>query len=107
MLPCLELESRQSLALAGSTLTGCCHAWNWNQGKAWAVWTTNNTYEAKAFIKQGNRFSSEDGHRLEKIILEQSAKVQSQIYQLEKEFSEDFVRHSEMEALLKQWASKK
>ena len=72
----------------------------------WAVWTTNSIYEAKSFMKQGGRFSSSDGHRLEKIILEQSAKTQSQIYQLEKEFSEDFVRHSEMEALLKQWGDR-
>ena len=72
----------------------------------WSIWTTSSIYEFRAFVGRGDRFSSSDGHRLEKTILEQSLKVQNQIYALEKEFSEDFVRHSEMEALLKQWGDR-
>lgn len=72
----------------------------------WSVWTTSSIYEFRAFVQRGDRFSVEDGHRLEKVILEQSAKVQQQLYSLEKEFGKEFVRHSEVEGLFIQWSSK-
>ena len=74
----------------------------------WSIWVTVNTFSCKHFMERGDRFSAADGHRLETIILEESKRTQELIHgqdrklnQLEREFSEDFVRHSELMQILK------
>ena len=74
----------------------------------WSIWVTVNTFSCKHFMERGSRFTVEDGHRLEKVILEESKKTQELIYlndrkltDFEREFSENFVRHSELMQILK------
>lgn len=66
----------------------------------WSVWATASIFEFQSFINRGDRFSASDGHHLEKTILEESRKLQAQIVQYEKEFSSEFVRHSQLKDLL-------
>lgn len=66
----------------------------------WSIWVTQSIYASVAFQQRGDRFSAQDGHRLEKVILEESNKLRTQINNYEKEFSRDFVRHSELEKVI-------
>lgn len=66
----------------------------------WSVWATASIFKFQSFINRGDRFSASDGHHLEKTIIEESRKLQAQIVQYEKEFSSEFVRHSELKGLL-------
>lgn len=66
----------------------------------WSIWVTQSIYSAMAFQNRGDRFSAKDGHRLEKLILQQTHVIQSDIHQLESEMSEEFVRHSELKAII-------
>jgi len=74
----------------------------------WSIWVTANTFSCMHFMERGSRFTVEDGHRLEKVILEESKRTQQLIYlndrkltDFEREFSENFVRHSELMQILK------
>ena len=66
----------------------------------WSIWVTQSIYSAMAFQNRGDRFSAKDGHRLETLILQQTHVIQSDIHQLESEMSEEFVRHSELKAII-------
>jgi len=66
----------------------------------WAVFVTSSIYGFRAFISRGDRFSASDGHRLEKVILEESYKLKQLINTYEKEFSEDFIRKEELDMIL-------
>jgi len=66
----------------------------------WSVWVTNAVFSCKHFQSRGDRFSSSDGHRLEKIILEESAKHQNLLFQFEREFSSEYIRKSELNQML-------
>lgn len=70
------------------------------------VFTVSNIFEFRAFMNQKDRLSTSDGLRLEKIILEESKKTQLQIFTLEKELSDQFVRHKDMETILSGWSQK-
>jgi len=74
----------------------------------WSIWVTVNTFSCMHFMNRGDRFSASDGHRLETTILEESKRTQELIYlndrkltDFEREFSENFVRHSELMQILK------
>ena len=66
----------------------------------WAIWVTNSVFECKSFQSRGDRFSAKDGHRLERIILEESEKNRALLWNFERSFSEGFVRHSELKTIL-------
>ena len=66
----------------------------------WAVFVTSSIYGFRSFTNRGDRFSAADGHRLEKVILEESYKLKQLINQYEKEFSEDFIRKTELDMIL-------
>ena len=66
----------------------------------WAVFVTSSIYGFRSFINRGDRFSASDGHRLEKVILEESYKLKQLINTYEKEFSEDFIRKEELDMIL-------
>lgn len=66
----------------------------------WSIWVTQSIYQAIAFQQRGDRFSAMDGHRLEKIILEESEKNRALLWNFERQFSSDFVRHSELKTIL-------
>ena len=66
----------------------------------WAVFVTSSIYGFRAFTNRGDRFSAADGHRLEKVILEESYKLKQLINTYEKEFSEDFIRKEELDMIL-------
>mgnify|MGYP000592313326 FL=1 len=66
----------------------------------WSIWVTQSIYASLAFQQRGDRFSSEDGHRLEKVILEESEKNRALLFAFERQFSSEFVRHSELKTVL-------
>ena len=66
----------------------------------WSIWVTQSIYSALAFQQRGDRFSAQDGHRLERIILEESEKNRALLWNFERSFSEGFVRHSELKTIL-------
>jgi len=66
----------------------------------WSVWVTNAIFSCKSFQSRGDRFSASDGHRLEKVILEESAKQQNLLFQFEREFSSEYIRKNELNQLL-------
>ena len=66
----------------------------------WSIWVTQSIYASIAFQQRGDRFSSEDGHRLEKVILEESEKNRALLFAFERQFSSEFVRHSELKTVL-------
>ena len=66
----------------------------------WSVWVTNAIFACKSFQSRGDRFSASDGHRLEKVILEESAKQQNLLFQFEREFSSEYIRKNELNQLL-------
>ena len=66
----------------------------------WSIWVTQSIYSAIAFQQRGDRFSAKDGHRLETLILHQTHVIQKDIYELESEMTEEFVRHAELKQIL-------
>ena len=66
----------------------------------WGVFVTSSVYGFRSFVNRGDRFSSADGHRLEKVIMEESYKLKQLINTYEKEFSEDFIRKEELDMIL-------
>ena len=92
----------------------------------WGIFVTNEVFEARAFQNKGDRFSDRDGLEMEKSLIQiihaaetridnridrlppdewraqirqalaDSRKVETMIRDLEKEFSRDFVRWSEL-----------
>ena len=66
----------------------------------WSIWVTQSIYASLAFMQRGDRFSSDDGHRLEKVILEESEKNRALLFAFERQFSSEFVRHSELKTVL-------
>jgi len=66
----------------------------------WSIWVTQSIYSAMAFQQRGDRFSAQDGHRLETLILQQTHSIQRSIHTLESEMTEEFVRHSELKQIL-------
>jgi len=66
----------------------------------WSIFVTNSIFEAKAFMHRGDRFSASDGHRLEKVILEESEKNRNLLFAFEREFSSQFVRKGELQQIL-------
>ena len=68
----------------------------------WSIWVTQSIYASLAFQQRGDRFSSEDGHRLEKVILEESEKNRALLFAFERQFSSEFVRHTELKTILQQ-----
>ena len=66
----------------------------------WSIWVTQSIYASIAFQQRGDRFSSDDGHRLEKVILEESEKNRALLFAFERQFSSEFVRHSELKTVL-------
>ena len=66
----------------------------------WTVWATASIFQFHGFIKRGDRFSAKDGAELHRTILDESRKTRELIYQFEKEFSSDFVRHTELKTIL-------
>ena len=73
----------------------------------WSIFVTNSIFEAKAFMHRGDRFSAQDGHELERLILLEGQKTRDginstrdEIYKMEKEFSSQFVRHSELKVVI-------
>jgi len=66
----------------------------------WSIWVTQSIYASLAFQQRGDRFSSDDGHRLEKVILEESEKNRALLFAFERQFSSEFVRHSELKTVL-------
>ena len=66
----------------------------------WSIWVTQSIYSALAFQQRGDRFSAQDGHRLEKVILEESEKNRLLLFAFERQFSSDFVRHSELKTVI-------
>lgn len=68
----------------------------------WSVWVTVGVFESREFRKvtEANRFTSKDGHALQREVQAQSAAIQKSIYMLEKELSSQFVRTSELEVYM-------
>ena len=67
----------------------------------WSIWVTNAVFSCIHFQSSGARFSAQDGHRLEKIILEEGVKHRQLMYDFEREFSSNFVRHTELRDILR------
>ena len=66
----------------------------------WSIWVTEGLYQSRAFQQRGDRFSTQDAHRLEKLLLEEERKTREMIYKFEMRMSNEFVRRSELKAII-------